>query len=58
MLSEDLIGIGTIGQQPGQGLHILVLDRVMGGRPVVAHQGIQPSPQHVCQRLSTPPITN
>jgi hypothetical protein len=57
-VAEGLVGISAVGQQPGQSLRIVVLDRVMGGCPVVTHQGIQPPSQPVCQRLSPLAITN
>jgi hypothetical protein len=49
-VAADLIGIGTVGQQAGQGLRALVLDRMMGGRPVGTHQGIQPPSHHIWRR--------
>ena len=42
-VAEDLVWISAAGRPSGQGFRIVVLDRVMGGCPVVTHQGIQPS---------------
>lgn len=57
-IAEDLIGIGTAGEQAGQGFRILVLNRVMGWCPEVTHQGIQQRSRRLYQRLSMLSVAN
>ena len=40
-VAEDLVRVSAVGEQAGQGFHILVLDCVVGWCPVVAHRRIQ-----------------
>jgi len=42
-IAEDLVGIRTIGQQPGQGFRVLVLNGQVCRCPVVTHPDIEPS---------------
>ncbi len=42
-MAEDLIGIRTIGQQPGQGFRVPVLNGQVRRCPVVTRPDIEPS---------------
>ncbi|GLV85997.1 hypothetical protein Slala03_56860 [Streptomyces lavendulae subsp. lavendulae] len=51
-MAEDLVGIRTIGQQPGQGFRVPVLNGQMCRCPVFTHSDIEPSHDGIHQQLS------